>query len=53
MAVKGSRSTSNYGCNVKIQIGRMKIPTVDMRVTPVSDYDVLISMDDLARFELR
>jgi len=50
MAVKGSRSTSNYGCSVEIQIGRMKIPKVDMMVTPVSDYDVLISMNDLARF---
>jgi len=50
MAVKGSRSTTNYGCNVKIQIGRIRIPNVDMMVTPVSDYDVLIRMDDLARF---
>jgi len=50
LAVKGSRSTSNYGCNVEIQRGRMRIPKVDMMATPVSDYDVLISMDDLARF---
>jgi len=50
MAVKGSRSTSYYGCNVEIQIGRMKIPKVDMMVTPVSDYDVLVSMDNLTRF---
>jgi len=49
-AVKGSRSTSNYGCNVKIQIGRMRIPKVDMMVTLVSDYDVLISIDHLTRF---
>jgi len=50
MAVKGSRSTIKYGCNVKIQIGRIRIPKVDMMVTPISDYDVLISMDDLTRF---
>ena len=28
----------------------MRIPKVDMIVTPVSDYDILISMDDLVRF---
>jgi len=50
MAVKGSQSTSNYGCNVEIQIGRMRIPKVDMMVTPGGDYDVVISMDDLVRF---
>jgi len=50
MAVKGSRSTSNYGCNVEIQIGRIRIPNMNMMVTPVSDYDVLISMDDATRF---
>jgi len=50
MAVKGSQYTSNYGCKVEILIGRMRIPNVDMIVTPVSDYDVLIIMDDLARF---
>jgi len=50
MAVQESRSTRNYCCKVEIQIGRMRIPNVEMMVTPVSDYDVLISMDDLARF---
>ena len=50
MAVKESRSNSNYGCNVEIHIGRMRIPKVDMMVTPVSDYNVLIILNNLARF---
>ena len=50
MAVKGSRSTSNFDCTAEIQIGKMKIPKVAMMVTPVSDYDVLLSMDDLMKF---
>jgi len=50
MPVKGTQSTSNYCCNVEIHIGRMRIPHVDIMVTPVSYYNVLISMDDPARF---
>jgi len=49
MAVKGSRSTSNCSVEVKIQPGKMKVDKVPMLVTPVSDYDILISMDDLIR----
>ena len=49
MTVKGSRSTSNYGSIVEIQIGKMKVKNVEMMITPVSDYDVLLSMDDLIR----
>jgi len=49
MAVKGSRSTSNFSVEVRIQIGKMKVDKVAMLVTPVSDYDILISMDDLIR----
>jgi len=30
-----------------IQLGKMKVDKVPMLVTPVSDYDILISMDDL------
>ena len=30
----------------------MRIPKVNIMVTPVSDYDVLISMDHLARLEV-
>jgi len=50
MDVKGAGSNSHYGCNVEILIGRMRIPKVNMMVSPVSDYDVLISIDDLVRF---
>ena len=32
-----------------IQLGKMKVNKVPMLVTPVSDYDILISMDDLIR----
>ena len=49
MAVKGSRSTSNYSSTVDIQIGKMIVPKVEMMITPVSDYDILLSMDDLTR----
>jgi len=32
-----------------IQLGKMRVDKVPMLVTPVSDYDILISMDDLIR----
>jgi len=47
MAVKGSPSTSNFSVEVMIQLGKMKVDKVPMLVTPLSDYDILISMDDL------
>jgi len=37
MAVKGSRSTSNFSVDVMIQLGKMKVDKVPMRVMPVSD----------------
>jgi len=49
MAVKGSRSTCNFSVEVMIQLGNMKVDKVPMLVTPVSDYDILMSMDDLIR----
>jgi len=49
MAVKGSRSTSNFAVEVIIQLGKMRVDKVPMLVTPVSDYDILMSMDDLIR----
>ena len=49
MAVKESRSTSNYSGIVDIQIGKIKLQNVEMMITPVSDYDILLSMDDLTR----
>jgi len=49
MAVKGSRSTSNFSVEVMIQLGKMRVDKVPMLVAPVSDYDNLISMDDLMR----
>jgi len=49
MAVKGSRSTSNFSVEVMIQLGKMTVDKVPMLVTPVSDYDILISMDDHIR----
>ena len=49
MAVKGSGSTSNFSVEVMIQLGKMKVNKVPMLVTPVSDYDILISMDDLIK----
>ena len=47
MAVKVSRSTSNFSVEVMIQLGKIRVDKVPMLVTPVSDYDILISMDDL------
>jgi len=32
-----------------IQLGKMRVDKVPMLVTPVSDYDILISMDHLIR----
>jgi len=37
MAVKGSRSTSNFSVEVMIQLGKMRVDKVHMLVTPVSD----------------
>ena len=49
MAVKGSRSTSHYSAIVDVVIGKMNVRYVEMMITPVSDYDILLSMDDLTR----
>jgi len=49
MAVKGSRSTSNFSVEVMIQLGKMKVNKVPMLVTPVSDYDILIRMHNVIR----
>jgi len=49
MAVKGSRSTCNFSFKVMIQLGKMSVDKMPMLVTPVSDYDMLISMDDLIK----
>jgi len=49
MVVKGSRSTSNFSVDVISKLGKMKVDKGPMLVTPVSDYDILISMDDLIR----
>ena len=49
MAVKGSRSTSNYSAIVDIQTGKMRLKKVEMTITPVSDYDILFGMDDVTR----
>ena len=49
MAVKGSQSTSYYSATVDIEIGKMNISKVKMMITPVSDYDILLSMDDPTR----
>ena len=49
MAVKRSRSTSNLSVEVMIRLGEMKVDKVPMLVIPVSDNDILISMDDLIR----
>ena len=32
-----------------VEIGKMKVRNVEMMITPVSDYDILLSMDDLMR----
>jgi len=47
IVVKGSRSTSNFSVEVMIRLGKMRVDKVPMLVTLVSDYDILISMDDL------
>ena len=49
MGVQGSRSTRNFSVEVMIKLGKMRVDKVPMLVTPVSDYDILISMDDLIR----
>ena len=49
MAVKGSRSTSNFSVEVMIQLGKIRVDKVPMLVALVSDYNILISMDDLIR----
>ena len=49
MAVKGSRSTGNYSPIVDVEIGKMKVRNVEMMITPVLDYVILLSMDDLTR----
>jgi len=49
MAVIGSRSTSNLSVEIMIQLGKMRVNKVPMLVTPISDYDILISIDDLIR----
>jgi len=49
MADKGSRSTSNFCVEVMIRLGKMRVDKVPILVTPVSDYDILISIDDLIR----
>jgi len=51
MVVKGSRSTSNFSAEVMIQLCRIRVDKLPMLVTPVSDYNILISMDDLIRLE--
>jgi len=49
MGGKGSRSTSNFSVEVMIQLGKMKVDKVPILVTPVSDHNILISMDNLIR----
>jgi len=49
MAVQGSRSTSNFAFEVIIQLGWMRVDKVPVLVLPVSDYDILISMDNLIK----
>jgi len=51
MAVQGSRSTSNFSVEVMIPRGKMRIDRLPRGVTPVFDYNILISMDDLFRLE--
>jgi len=52
MAVKASRSTSNFFVEVRIQLGKMKVDMVPMLVMPVSDYETLICMDNLIRLSI-
>ena len=49
MAVGGSRSTSNDSVTVDVEIGKVKVRNVQMMITPVSDYDILLSIDNLTR----
>ena len=49
MAVKGLRSASNFSVEVMIQLGKIRVDKVPMLVAPVSDYDILRSMDDFIR----
>ena len=49
MAVKASLSTSHYSAIVDVEIAKMKVRNVEMMITPVSDYNILLSMDDLTR----
>ena len=49
MAVKGSRSTSNYSAMMDVEIGKIKVRNVKMMITPVSDYDILLCLDDQTR----
>ena len=49
IGVKGSGSTSNYSAIVDVEIAKMKVRNVKRMITPVSDYDILLSMDDATR----
>ena len=49
MAVMESRSTCNYSAIVDVEIRKMKVRNVEMMITPVSDYDIFLIMDDLTR----
>jgi len=51
MAVKELRSTSNFSVEVMIRLGKMRVDKVPMVVALVSDYDILIIMEDLIRPE--
>ena len=51
LAGKGSQSTANYSIKVIITIGKMKIKDVVIMVMPVSNYNVLLSMDDFISYE--
>jgi len=51
MAVNESRSTSNFSVEVTIQLGKMRVDKVPTLVTLVTDYYILISMDDLIKLE--
>jgi len=49
MVVKKSGSTSDFSVEVILQLDKMRVNKVSMLVTPGSDYDMLISMDNLIR----
>jgi len=49
IVVKVSLSTRNFFVEVMIHLGKMRVNKLPMLVTPVSDYDIRISMDDLKR----